>query len=136
MKLQINITKEILKESMYCTNGSPRESKTGQNCAIGKAIYNLFGDKSWVGTLGIHISKYPVKYNYFGLLSINWIASGYNIELPEEAIIFIKRFDMANPNTRMNMSPFSFIIDIPDEVIEMISLGEIYKVLENSTTME
>lgn len=135
MKLQINITKEILKESMYCGNENAKESKQGQNCAIGKAIYNLFGENSWVMTLEILINKRPPTFSGHNLC-FGWVVSSYAIELPEIATNFIKRFDMANPDTRLNMTPFSFIIDVPDEVIEMISLDEVYKILKDSTTMQ
>lgn len=138
--MTINITKDVLYESRNCTFDIPN-GKVGQNCAIGKAIFDLFGDYSWVGSSEIIINKdgfssiLNTLTNHILLNLSNY--ADYEIKLPFEAEEFIHRFDKSTPEERVNMTPFSFDIDIPDEVIELVGgVEEVYKILEESKTMQ
>lgn len=132
MKIKINITKDILKESMYCTNdGKLYENKVGQNCAIGKAIYNLFGDRSWVGGTAIGISDKKLD-----LRSCFWETYIYNIDLPMEAQQFISNFDKSTPGERVLMDEFSFEIDVPKGLINEIGIDEVHQILKESKSLE
>lgn len=129
--IKIFITKDILNRSKNCTKGNPYETKLGQNCAIGLAIFDLFGNKSWVNCEQIEICERGI---------INSFEEGFNkteyyITLPEEAREFIKAFDNYTPEKRVEMEPFSFEIEVPDEVIDMINIDEVKRICENSTTL-
>lgn len=126
MKLNVEITKEILNRSANCSGS------VGLNCAIGLAIYEIFGGRSWVETDLIVIQKNKIEEGDI-MLKANTVAE---IELPQEAQDFIADFDQFKPGQRKEMQPFSFEIDVPDEVIEMINIDEIYKVLETSTCLK
>ena len=126
IKLEISITQDILNRSSNCVNN------VGQNCAIGLAIFEIFGAKSWVEADQILISN--VDYNEGDIfLSGNVIAK---IELPRIAQSFIHTFDINLPHERKRMAAFAFEIDVPENVIEMINIEEIYKVLETSTCLK
>lgn len=134
-KMTINITKDILYESRNCKNESFIKDKIGQNCAIGKAIFNLFGDLSWVDNNNILI--YREGFTSCILEEMISKPSDYQIYLPHRARTFIEEFDNNSPDERANMQPFSFDVEIPDEVIELVGgVEEVYKILEESKTMQ
>ena len=126
IKLEISITQDILNRSANCV------SNVGQNCAIGLAIFDIFGDKSWVESEQILISNTNYKEGNV-YRNKNVIA---RIPLSNEAQEFIDEFDESLPHQRKLMEPFTFEIDIPENVIEMINIDEIYKVLETSTCLK
>lgn len=134
MKIQINITKEVLRASMYCsTKGSQKECLIGQNCAIGMAIFRLFGQISWVDGDYIQIYRGGLTFNEGGHIINDYQT---RIPLPQVAKNFIKMFDSELPEFRPGMAPLSFEIDVPNEVIDMIGIGQVYKVLSESKTLE
>lgn len=126
MKLEIIIDQSILNRSANCTENA------GQNCAIALAIYDIFGAKSQVDGDCIIICKNDIEPNSI-ILRDSIMAT---IELPEQAQIFILNFDWKLPHQRVQMTPFAFEIEIPDNVVEMINIDEIYKVLETSTCLK
>lgn len=120
MKLQINITKEILQRSMYCGT----ESYVGKNCAIALAVRDIF-PHAWIYGNSID----PL---YFMWVTIE------DIPLPKIAIDFIVDFDFLknNPQERLSLPTFSFEIEVPEEVIDKLgNLDEVYKIIENSETL-
>jgi hypothetical protein len=123
-KLKIKITKQILKDSMLCSNN------TGQNCAIGKAICAIFPN-SWVGRREITFYKDQYLFNK----ARNEIT---DTPLPIEAIEFISKFDslVDDKNARLALPEFEFEITIPENVINQINLDEVREVLKNSKTLE
>ena len=126
MKLEINIDQTILNRSANCTEN------LGQNCAVALAIFDIFGQHSWVESEQILITSMEhLKYDI--ILTNNIMAT---ILLPEKVTEFIMEFDQNLPHERKEMTPFAFEIEIPDNVIEMISIDEIYKVLETSTCLK
>lgn len=134
MKIEIKITKRILEESKYCnSNGcSPEEHKIGQNCAIGKSIFNLFGCRSWV--CRDHIKYYKKGINWLGGICID--NEDFMIDLPPEASNFIYNFDNKSPEERVLMEPFSFEIDVPEEIINQIGIQEAIDIINKSETLE
>ncbi len=131
--MTINITKDVLNESKFCKGVSMERDRIGQNCAIGKAIFDLFGDLSWVNSTFIGI----YKTGFTSWLENPTTYPDYEIRLPLKAILFISKFDGSTPKERANMKPFSFDVEIPDEVVELIGgVEEVYKILEESETMQ
>lgn len=128
MKITIKITKEVLRASMFCqTKGTSESTMIGQNCAIGKAVADLFSYKTWVGPSAIYYYKHGVDLNGIG---------DYSIRLPHEACVFIKEFDGTTPEDRINIRELSFEIDVPNEVIDDIGIGQVYKILSESKNLE
>lgn len=122
MKTTIHITQDILNRSANCT----RQDMIGQNCAIGLAIFDLFGGHSWVGGETIDIYDEIVTENFMESMDLQPLTE---IPLPIEAIEFIFLFDIVFPEDRKIMPEFSFDIDIPDEAIDMIGIEEVERVL-------
>jgi len=56
--------------------------------------------------------------------------------LPASAKDFIVLFDKATPVERVKMKPFEFEVELTEEAIELITIDEITKVLETSSTLE
>ena len=126
MKLKIKVTKQILKESMYCGtelhNGSTNKNSSytiDSNCAIACAIREIF-PKATVGNMYISLD-YP-KF----------------ITLPLKAIKFISKFDnlIATPQKRLNLPEIEFTIDVPNNIIDSIDIEEAYQILSKSETLE
>jgi|SRR6478609_1597954 len=114
MKLQINVTKEILVKSKMC--GFDSVLNAPENCAIALAVRDIF-PKAQVSPVTIY-------------------TEGVNILLPDEAMLFISDFDEANPSEREEMKPFSFEIEIPEAVIERINIDEVREVLTTSPCLK
>lgn len=134
-KLEISITKDILELTKNCSGeGLPIKHRIGQNCAIGKAIFDIFPN-SWTCDNEIFINRMPVYFTEKGYMAENrsspsWYSTSIPIALPSEAREFIEEFDESTPEERVEMQPFSFEIEIPDEVIEMINIDEVKEVLK------
>lgn len=111
MTIRIHVTKEILRESMYC----PREGLS-KNCAIASAVREIFPDAG-VGTWGIYL---------------DWC----EISLPDEASDFVKKFDDSTPLERSALTPLSFSVNVPDSAINRIGIQEVESILSNSLTLE
>lgn len=134
MKIKIKVTKEILNQSKNCVSAPcmnpgdfERRVGTGFNCAISLAVNDLF-DMAWVSHESISIGqKYEDIFETTHSLSIN---------LPSEARLFIRKFDMLYPEERGGMQPIEFEIYVPDDVIESIGLSEVHRILKESKTLE
>lgn len=121
MKLKIKITKQILEESKMC-GVSNFIGRVGEHCAIALAVREIF-PKAVVGRREIN----PFGFSK-GIPTI--------IDLPDEATYFIDRFDRSTVEKRVALPEFEFEINIPEKVIESISLPEIEKIISNSETLE
>lgn len=129
MKTTIHITEEIIQRSKYCnSNGLAELTMVGQNCAIGLAIFDLFGNKSWVAdnTIEIHPKGFQLRTSPNDLIII---------PLPLRAQMFVASFDVCTPEQRDNLNPISFDIELPDEVVNLIGIEEITKILTTSNTL-
>ena len=58
------------------------------------------------------------------------------MELPGAARIFIMAFDTSCPEERVRIEPISFTIDVPYSLIDKIGIGEVYRILSESKTLE
>ena len=129
MKFQINITKEVLELSKMCNINGVNHNTVGQNCAIGKAIVDMFGLNSWVGANTIEFYDKAVFDDDSKSIS--------TILLPSQAIGFIQSFDNKRAKDRVLMTPFSFEIDVPDNILEqIIDISEITTLLAKAPYME
>ena len=136
MKITVKITKEILRESANCqVSAFAHLHKVGQNCAIGLAIFQLFGDMSWVYKRSIGIFYSGMRYIKTEFASITADAD-VEINLPYDATAFIDHFDSCTPEQRLLISPFSFEIEVPEQLIQKIGIGEVYRILSESKTLE
>tara|TARA_R110000868_G_scaffold14426_3_gene67154 strand:+ start:13748 stop:14116 length:369 start_codon:yes stop_codon:yes gene_type:complete len=119
MKLQINITKDILQRSMMCGTEN-FVGTTPENCAIALAVRDLFPEAV--------VSSDTIYY----------FPTNKSCLLPADAQNFIEIFDELNtcPEKRLNLNEFSFEIDIPEAVIDAIGLEQVHAILENHTTMQ
>ena len=110
MKIKIHVTKEIIMKG-EC--GEP------QKCAVALALSDI------------------VDYVNVGCRSISGVIGGYKFYtiLPQEATVFIDDFDFAGED-RGDLEPISFEIDLPDGIIEKIGIGEVYRILSESKTLE
>lgn len=141
MKILVKVTKDILERSRFCATTDLLNNKVGQNCAIGLAIFDLFGNNSWVSENAILFFINGIKFTQVKSMFSNMDYSildkeDYQFTLPEEVTEFIKRFDSSTPDERLNMKLISFEIDVPNEVIDQIGIGQAYKVLSESKTLE
>jgi len=117
MKIQITVTKEILKESAMCGYGFNSYTK---NCAIALAVREIFPNAS----VGVSI------------ISTN-NGKGSVIDIPEEATNFIREFDKRGelPLSRLQMPEVFFEIDVPANIIDEIGINEIKEILSKSETL-
>ena len=129
MKLKIFITKNILEQSKNC---SKSDLMVGQNCAIGLAIYALFGNKSWVSGNSITIFERSVITN----LDFMQNSTVSQINLPPNAIDFIGQFDKLTSEQKIKMEPISFDIEIPEKIVDMLGLTYIHQVIELQPQLE
>lgn len=121
-KITVKIDKEIIRKAMFCGWDT---LLTSDNCAITLAIKDLFGRYAFTGHYAIHIESPNGK-----LL--------HTILLPTEAKSFIKTFDnlVDQPAMRLEMSELSFDIEIPNEVIDMISIDKAKAILKNHRNLQ
>lgn len=121
MTILIKITKEVLEKTKFCgTDSAP----VIENCAIAYAVREIFPNAK----VGWDIVK--------GIRDYSILVFGEVIPLPPNARNFISVFDSASVQTRVNLPEFSFEITIPPSVLERISIGEAYRVLSESKTLE
>lgn len=119
MTILVKVTPEVLKRPMFCGfDGRP----IILSCMLTEAFRDLFTN--------CHVVVDTA--NLLGEVS----GSGDEITLPDLAIDKRRVFDSLGPNARLLMSPFSFEIEVPEYVISKIGLGEIYRVLSESKSLE
>ena len=120
MKILIKVTRDVLERSKMCgfTTGLITE-----NCMLALAFRDLFSDAC------VYIDE------VYLLGGIGWSAKD-RIILPQIAVKNRDQFDSIQPHQRVLMSPFSFEIEVPEYVISKIGIGEIYRVLSESKTLE
>lgn len=141
MKILIKVTKEVLAKTRGCGITVDKLDAT-KYCAIAEAVREIFPDAS-------------VHYNDNDDPVITPWPYGIEIPLPIEAKILMNRFDneirlilekglelSANDLenrihfARTSIEPSSFEIDVPNEIIDLIGISEIYKILSESRSLE
>ena len=123
MRILIKVTKDILEKSKNCS-----KLQATRSCAIAESIREIFPYAS-VETDTIYFLFYKPGVDI--IISIN-----SKIALPNEATQFIAAFDSKEPESRAKMQPISFEIDVPNELIAQIGIGEVYGILSTSRTLE
>lgn len=120
MKIKIKVTKEILKKSMMCGVRMEPGGIT-QNCAVALAVREIFPNAD-VTSFNIWLNDELFT----------------NIRLPENVKRFVSLFDYyrTNPSARLDMESIDFEIEVPQAVIDRIGIGEVYKILSESKTLE
>lgn len=113
--LTIHITKEVLRQSSKCSK------KKTTNCAIAVAVRHIWPTAIICGA----------NDNWFYKHNRNLTFGVHG-----EALGFTGEFDMASPEERIAMKPFSFDIEVPDEVLETINIDEVLKLANTVTRKE
>lgn len=124
-KLTINITKDVLKEAMYCGT-LKSHGLASESCGIAVAIRKIFPYAA-VGMFSFAVDgRVKDPYDIIG------------IPLPPKAMLFISEFDKlaSCPHDRLKMGEFSFEVDIPEEVLNEVNIDEIREILKTSKTLE
>lgn len=116
MKILIKVTKEIYEKTMYCRG---EISYAMRGCAIAYAVGDI------------------APYATVAFCFITWDKDRkHKTAYPEIAKSMIALFDDTEPEDRPSLPPFSFEVDFPDELIEEIGIGQVYKILSESKTLE
>lgn len=135
MKLQINITKEVLERSHMC--GFAKTGSLSENCAIAVAIKDLFPYSNVPSGSYINVFRTEKGFKSYRLnrrrLSDD---PGVNVILPDAATRFITEFDISTSKERLSMQPISFEIDVPDEVIDSTGIEQVKQVLNDHPFMQ
>lgn len=124
MKLKIKVTKEILERSKMCGE-EPEHMRTGyveSNCAIALAVRELLPT--------CFVMSNEIREQFFKSFD-NW-----RIPLPHEAIHFIDLFDTLPSQERVEMPEIEFEVEIPQELINSISIEGIKDLIKDSKTLE
>src|SRR4051812_47209184 len=122
MKLRIKVTKEILKQSMYCGTD---EKMVLKSCAIALACREIFPDCF-------------VDDKHLRPFGTSWEGSEKMlITLPYEARIFIRLFDSLaeSPEKRADLSEVEFEVNLPQELIDSINIDQLKELLKTSETL-
>lgn len=130
MRILIKVTEKILHTAKDCGmyNSLSCANFVSKNCAVALAVREIFPNASVTS----HVI-YPLP-EMVGSYEMN--KTEHQIQLPTKAKAFIRLFDYLDPHQRTRMKPFSFEVDLPTAVISNINIGEVYKVLSESKTLE
>jgi hypothetical protein len=135
MKIEVKITKEILEKSKYCgmwleygqdipIGWDKDKGCHTTTCAVALAIQDIFPySNTW--NEDIYVRTLPDR-----------ATEPHKIILPKAASEFIDKFDSYRPRKRTKMKPFSFQIDIPEELINEIGIEEAREIIQKSETLE
>ena len=118
VQFKIAITKDIIRAAKDC--GRENDDYTiGRNCAIAIALKDLFPD--------VFVTGYDIYPFGNGSDKRNSI----RIALPQVAQHFIRLFDgfSLTPRLRLLLPEFEFNIEISDELIEQIDIGELKSII-------
>lgn len=111
MKLKIKVTKDVLRESMWCGTPMAKSATISDNCAIALAVRDIFPLAQ--------VTPFNIKTNTGNLHPL--------IYLPGNAKDFIREFDDLNPDERILLPELEFEIDLPQAVIDAINIDDIVK---------
>ncbi|MDW0189351.1 MAG: hypothetical protein QOA70_06840 [Nitrososphaeraceae archaeon] len=128
MKILVKVTRDVLERSKMCGIDKDEWIMIPYNCAVSLAIIELF-PSACTETLYCYLLGENDS-------STNNENSMDAVVLPSYVSDFIVEFDGLTPDERVLMSPFSFEIEVPEYVIQKIGIGQIYKVLSESSTLE
>lgn len=132
MKIKITVTREVLEKTKMC--GSVQATMQGESivthCAIAYAVRQLFPNAV--------VNYGRLYFDPSSRLNIDRMEQETYTFLPFAAQSFINLFDSMShdPQERLLLPEFSFEIEVPAEVIDKIGIGECYKILSESKTLE
>ena len=120
VQFKIAITKDIINQSKNCGLDNDLY-KIGTNCAVAAALQNIFPQ---VYVTNFYIFPFGIEHNE---------ARNLKIALPLVAQQFIKLFDGFSfaPKLRLMLPEFEFVVDIPDEIINLINIDEVKEIISN-----
>ena len=130
MLITVKVTKEVLIRSALCGFGD--KHPIIKHCAIAVALHQIFPNVT------VHSEMMEVREK----------GQVFYMKLPVIATTFIARFDQrvelvpgshdaeATAAQRIGMTPISFDINVPDELIGRIGISQVYKILSESKTLE
>lgn len=134
MKLKINVTKEVLRKSMWCKTDKmvplyPGHKGSTTNCAITYALHEVFP---------CVITTHQSVWFYGTLEDISKDVSIGRAVLPSIATNFIDKFDslVHRPEKRLELPEISFEIDVHESVIDSIGINEVKELISKSKTLE
>lgn len=119
INLRVSITKEVLEATKDCGIAT---KKLNENCAISYAIRQIW--------------PYALVGNWYILPFRQLNSKMCYKQFRHYQESFIIRFDNNTPAERVAMQPFSFDIEVPDEVIGEVNIEEIKRICEGSKTLE
>ncbi len=124
-KLNIKVTKDILKKSMMC---GTKAMLISQNCAIALAVREIFPNA------GIATDFFHTETDSEGLTT----KKSYFIKLPQKVTEFIRSFDSLRykPEKRLDLPELEFEVILPEGYINSINIDEVKEILKNSKTLE
>lgn len=130
MKILVKITKDVLEKTKMCSNGFG--GNVTQNCAISYAVREIFPN-AHVETQEIF---FDVPHDVFMWTERCVLKNVFPYtDLPPIASEFIEVFDKSSADARTQMEPISFEIDVPSSLIDSINIGDVYKILSESKTL-
>lgn len=133
MKITVKVTKDVQRRAMYCDRMSGDIKST---CEVAIAIRELFPNAQVfakaLSFTGAGVNEYDSKMIW---LTTEELPKGM-VRVPKKVTTRINQFDENTPIQRLLMPEFSFEIDVPNEVIDQIGIGQCYKVLSESKTLE
>jgi len=123
MKILIKVTRDILIASRGC-------QKKTMDCVIARAVREIFPRASVLGhTILLDCPVAGSEYDLRELYDF--------IELPEEAYQLIRQFDQCSTDEDVLALPLiRFEVSVPSGIIDKIGIGEAYRILSESKTLE
>lgn len=106
MKLQITVTRQNIKDAMWC---GIKGDALSENCAIALAVRDIF-PKANVG---------------FCIISSRTVNGEFALSLPQEATDFVHKFDECTPYDRLHLPELTFEVDLPQGVIDAINIEDL-----------
>lgn len=127
MKIKIHVTKEIYQRSWQC--GAEGTGIIGNNCAVALAVREICP--------GAFVSNTSIFWidQETGLLCRNTPRSSLPAEVQRRVADFDSLGD-TNPERRLSLGEFSFVVDFPDELVDKIGINEVQRILSTSDTLK
>ena len=121
MKILIKVNRAVYSKAMLC---GVTAFPPATNCAVAISVRDI---------------DHEAVVNYLDDVGfcIEW-SCGTIYELPKHAQKIIEAFDYLSddPLKRLDLPEFSFEVDFPEAMIEKIGIGELYRILSESKTLE
>ncbi len=123
MRMKVKVTQKGIDQFHVWDRKTPTGVGYKHNCLVAAAVRELFPDAG----VGFHIIDTHIE----GMAFKDRI-----IDLPYTVTEQIRLLDQRRKNSGYTPVPFEFEIDVPMNIIDSISIGQAYKVLSESATLE